>query len=269
MLIDFHTHVFPEKIAQSTIDALASKSKTTPYTNGTVDGMVDALERANADIAVTLPVLTKASQFDSVTKFAISVNERFANSTKKLISFGGMHPECDNVDDKLKYLKSVGIKGIKIHPDYQATFFDDQSYIDIIKCAKKYGLIVITHAGIDAGYVGQPVRCPIDKILKVIEQVDYDKLVLAHFGANMLWEDVEKFLAGKNVYFDTAVTLPKINKQTFLNILEKHGADRILFATDCPWGDIKTAYEILKSFNLDNEIFEKITYKNAVKLLGI
>ena len=131
-----------------------------------------------------------------------------------------MHPDCDNVDDKLKYLKSVGIKGIKIHPDYQATYFDDQRYIDIINCAKKYDLIVVTHAGIDAGYIDQPVRCSIDRALNVIEQVNYDKLVLAHFGANRLWEEFERQIAGKNVYIDTAVTLPYINKQTFFNILE-------------------------------------------------
>ena len=269
MLIDFHTHIFPEKIAESTINALASKSGSTPYTDGTANGMLDAMSRANADICVTLPVLTKATQFDSVTKFAISVNERFENSSRKLISFGGMHPDCDNVDDKLKYLKSVGIKGIKIHPDYQATYFDDQRYIDIINCAKKYDLIVVTHAGIDAGYIDQPVRCSIDRALNVIEQVNYDKLVLAHFGANRLWEEFERQIAGKNVYIDTAVTLPYINKQTFFNILEKHGSDKILFATDCPWGDIKEGYEILKSYQLDKEVFDKITHKNALKLLGI
>ena len=61
MLIDFHTHIFPEKIAQSTINALASKSGTIPYTDGTVDGMLKALDRASADIAITLPVLTNKS----------------------------------------------------------------------------------------------------------------------------------------------------------------------------------------------------------------
>ena len=65
MIIDFHTHVFPDKIAQSTISALQSNSGTTPNTNGTVQGMLDAMARANSDICVTLPVLTKASQFDS------------------------------------------------------------------------------------------------------------------------------------------------------------------------------------------------------------
>lgn len=269
MLIDFHTHIFPDKIASSTIGALSSNSGTKPNTDGTTQGMVDALKRANANIAVTLPVLTKASQFDSVTKFAISVNETFKDSKLKLISFGGMHPDCEDVDQKMAYLKSVGIKGIKIHPDYQATYFDDQKYIDIINCAKKYDLIVVTHAGVDDGYVGHPVRCTIDRALSVINQVNYDKLVLAHFGGHKLWEEVLDKIAGKNVYIDTAFTLHEIQRETFLKIVEKHGADKILFATDCPWRDIKDDYEILMSFNLDKQTMEKITHKNAIKLLGL
>lgn len=269
MIIDFHTHIFPDKIAQTTINALAKNSGSTPYTDGTVQGMLNALDRANADIAVTLPVLTKASQFDSITRFAIAVNEQFKNSNRKLISFGGMHPDCDNVDEKLAYLKSVGIKGIKIHPDYQSTYIDDDRYINIIKCAKKYDLIVITHAGIDCGYIGQPVRCSIDRALKVIEEVDYEKFVLAHFGGNKLWDEVLEKIAGKNVYLDTAVTLQEIKKETFLKIVEKHGADKILFATDCPWSDIKGDFEKLMTFDLDKQTIDKITHKNALKLLGV
>ena len=78
MLIDFHTHVFPEKIARQTIDFLASKSQNKPFTDGTVEGMLGALNRADADIAVALPVLTKPTQFDSVIKFACLVNENFS-----------------------------------------------------------------------------------------------------------------------------------------------------------------------------------------------
>ena len=137
MIIDFHTHVFPDKIAGSTISALAGNSGTRPNTDGTVKGMIEALNRAKADIAVTLPVMTKATQFDSISKFAIAINEQYKNAEKRLISFGGMHPDCENVDEKLAYLKENGILGIKIHPDYQGTFIDDERYINIIKCAKK------------------------------------------------------------------------------------------------------------------------------------
>lgn len=269
MIIDFHTHVFPDKIAGTTIGALSNNSGTRAHTDGTVQGMLDALDRANADIAITLPVLTKPTQFDSVAKFALSVNERFKDSKRKLISFAGMHPDCDNVEEKMAYLKSVGFKGIKIHPDYQNTFFDDEKNVNIIKLAKKYDLIVVTHAGVDDGYKDQPVRCTVDRALSVIEQVDYDKLVLGHFGGHKLWEEVYEKLAGKNVYFDTAFTFHEIQKDLFVKILDKHGVDKVLFATDCPWRDIKDDFDILSSYGLKSADMDKITHLNAIKLLGI
>ncbi|MBE7081005.1 MAG: metal-dependent hydrolase [Clostridiales bacterium] len=269
MIIDFHTHIFPDKIASSTIGALASNSGSTAYTDGTVKGMVDALTRANADIAIALPVLTKATQFDSVLNFACSVNEQFKNEKRKIISFAGMHPDCDDIDGKMKKIKSLGIKGIKIHPDYQSTYIDDPRYIEILKCAKKYDLIVVTHSGIDNGYIGQPVRCPVDKVLKVIEEVNYDKFVLAHFGAHKLWNEVLDKLAGKNVYFDTAFTFHEIDKDLFKEIVCKHGSKKVLFATDCPWRDIKDDYEILSSYGLKKECLDNILYKNALKLLNL
>ena len=269
MIIDFHTHVFPDKIAKSTIETLKLRSNGNPSTDGTVDGLVMAMERANADICVTLPVLTKASQFDSVTKFAQSVNEKFSGQKRRLISFAGMHPRCEDIDGKMAYLKSIGIKGVKIHPDYQSTYIDDDGYVEILKCAKKYDLIVVTHSGVDDGYKGETVKCPPERVLKVIDAVGHDKFVLGHYGAHKQWNEVLECLAGTNVYFDTAFTLHEIDEDLFKKILDKHGEDKVLFATDCPWRDIKTDVDILKSFNLSKETQDKIFYKNALRLLNL
>lgn len=269
MLIDFHTHIFPDKIAHSTISALASNSGTMPSTDGTVSGMIEAMKRAEADICITLPVLTKPTQFESVAKFAISVNEQFKTSAKRLISFGGMHPLCDDIDGKMAFLKENGIKGVKIHPDYQSTFIDDAGYIEILNCAKKYDMIIVTHSGVDDGYSGHPVRCTPDRILKVLDKVGYSKLVLGHFGAHKMWEEVLAKLAGLDVFFDTAYTLHEIDKNTFCKIVEKHGAEKILFATDCPWRDIAEDKRILQSYGLDKDVEDQIFYKNALKLLNL
>lgn len=269
MIIDFHTHVFPEKIAKPTIDALTIKANGHPTTDGTVEGLIKQMEKGNCDIAITLPVLTKPTQFDSVLRFASQINERFSKEGNKLISFAGIHPRCEDIDGKMAEVKSLGIKGVKIHPDYQETFIDDDGYIEILKCAKKYDLIVVTHAGVDDGYLDRPVMCPPDKILKVLEEVDHGKFVLGHYGAHKQWAEVLEKIAGKNVYLDTAFTLHEIEENLFKEILFKHGEDKVLFATDCPWRDIGDDVATLKSYNLSQEIQDKIFYKNAIKLLGI
>ena len=70
-------------------------------------------------------------------------------------------------------------------------------------------------------------------------------------------------------YFDTAYILRFIGKEQFEKILRKHGEDRILFASDSPWSDIKNDVDILRSFNLEKSVEDKIFYRNAMKLLGL
>ena len=269
MLIDFHTHIFPDKIAEKTIKALATNSNSTPYTDGTDLGLIKNMENGGADISVNLPVLTKPNQFDSVLEFAQIINAKYEHAKRRIISFAGMHPYCDDIKGKMKRIKDLGIKGIKIHPDYQETFIDDERYVEILKAAKDNDLIVVTHAGVDNGYIGKPVRCPPELSKKVLEKVNYKKIVLGHYGGHKQWQKVLDLLADFNVYFDTAFTFYKISEELFKKILYAHGEDKILFATDCPWSDIKHDKETFLSYNLSKQTEDKILYKNALKLLNL
>ena len=269
MIIDFHTHVFPDKIAKSTVDALKEKSNGTAYTDATLLGLVSSMETAGINISITSPVLTKSTQFDRVTQNVLEINNKLDYDGKKIISFAGMHPDCEDIEGKIKHLAELGFMGIKIHPDYQQTNFNDEKYIKIIKCAKEHDLIVLTHAGVDNGYKDYPIRCTPDMVLDVYSKVPYNKLVLAHYGAHKMWEEVYDKLCGLDLYFDTAFSLHQIDEKLFKKILEKHGADKILFATDSPWSDQKEYVKIIKSFNLGKETEDKVFYKNALKLLNL
>ena len=269
MVIDFHTHVFPDKIAKKTIDFLAEKGGNTPNSDGTVLGLYNALLNGKVDLAVALPVLTKPEQFESVLNFVTKVNEEFSSGAKKIISFGGIHPACEDIKGKLKRVKDAGLKGVKIHPDYQNTFIDDEGYIEILKCAKDLDLIVVTHAGVDCGYRDCTVKCPPSLTKKVIDKVGHEKFVLAHLGGSEMVDDVITYLAGEKVYFDTAYVLKRLKKEEFSSVLDKHGEDRILFASDFPWSSMDEDVKILKSFVNNGEIRDKILYKNALSLLGL
>ena len=267
MIIDFHAHVFPDKIAQKTVDFLAIKGGTKPDYNGTVEGLEKANDTAGVDLAVCLPVLTKPTQFDSVLGFAVSLNDKYKG--KKILSFAGIHPLCDDIEGKLQAVKNAGIKGVKIHPDYQETFIDDDNYIKILETAKKLDLIVVTHSGIDCAYKDCDAMCPPDRARKVIDKVKHEKFVLAHMGAAEMVDEFLELVAGLDVYIDTAYVLKYLTKEQFTAILNKHGEDKILFATDAPWSSAVEDLKILKSFVTDERVLEKILYKNACELLGI
>ena len=269
MIIDFHTHVFPDKIAARTVAALEKNGNATAYSDGTASGLINSLRRAGADVAVNLPVLTSPTQFESITRFAGEINSR-EYSDAKIISFAGVHPDCEDVGEKLVQLKELGFLGIKIHPDYQGTFIDDQRYVRIFEFAKALGLIVVTHAGQDGAYIGQPIKCTPSRVLNLLDKIGgYSKLVLAHVGANAMYDEVYSTLAGEDFYFDTALCLRDVGKDAFKRLVNKHGDGKILFATDSPWRDIAEEIGILKSYSLGEDTEKKIFSENARLLLGI
>lgn len=269
MIIDFHTHIFPDSMAEKTIRYLSEKGQILPCSDGTVGGLLKRMEEAGVDLAITLPVLTNPAHFDHVNQYAASVNEELANARRRLISFAGIHPRCEEIEKKMAWIKKNGFLGVKIHPDYQDAFINDEGYIRILEAAKEEDLIVVTHAGADCAFRGQPVKCPPALALEVIRRVKHPKLVLAHYGGNEMADEVLEHLCGEDVYFDTSFVLKAIGEQTFRAILERHGEDKILFATDSPWSDIREDLAILQSFSLQKKTEEKLLCGNAKKLLGI
>lgn len=268
MIIDFHTHIFPDKMAEKTIAFLSEKGGIPSFSNGSSAGLVDKMKNAGVNISITLPVLTNPAQFESVNRFALEINQSFSTKENRLISFAGIHPLCEDIDNKMRFIKESGFLGVKIHPDYQQTFIDDESYIKILQCAKEYDLIVVTHAGIDVAYRDK-VHCTPQRALNLIRKVPHSKLVLAHLGGVEMSEQVIDTLCGEDVYFDTAYVLRDTSKDTFEQILEKHGSHKILFASDSPWSDMEEDVKIIKSFGLDKKVEEKIFFENAKLLLGI
>ena len=100
-MIDFHTHIFPEKIAERTITYLSNICDMDPYTNGMKQGLLQSADEAGIDICVLLPVATTPSQFESINRFALQFQEG------RLISFGAIHPENENLKDKIRWIKEL------------------------------------------------------------------------------------------------------------------------------------------------------------------
>ena len=263
MIIDFHTHIFPDKIAAKTIAALADAANVKAATDGTLSGLMQSMNENGVDVSVIQPVVTKPDQFDSINEFAHYVNTKYEG---RLISFGGIHPDCEDYKGKLDRIKDMGMAGIKIHPDYQRVMIDDVRYMNIIEYADELGLVILTHAGIDIG-LPDPVHCPPEKARYVLDKLKPKKFVLAHYGAWKQWDEVYEYLAGADVYLDTAFTFDYIRKEQFMKIFEKHGADKILFATDSPWSGQGESIEALRSLPISHEDLEKIQSGNALKLL--
>lgn len=273
MIVDFHTHIFPEKIAAKTIQKLERIGHARAFTDGREISLVESMEHAGIDVSVVLPVVTSPEQFYTVNQFAQHLNEKYEGMPHRLISFGGIHPDTPDYKKELRAIKYLGLPGIKLHPDYQNTYFDDIRYMRILDYASELGLTCVTHAGIDIGFPDN-TRCTVERILKVLNEVAPKNLVLAHYGGYRFWEEVESLIAGRDVYLDTAFIFDLISEKVFLNILKKHGADKILFATDSPWSGQEESLARLKAivakdYSIKWGDIENILGQNAIKLLRL
>ena len=278
MVIDFHNHFYPDKIAAKAIDKLTKCADIVAYTDGTLKGLSDDLRNSGYDLGVVLPVATAPKQVESINTNATLIQESYDN----IISFAAMHPDYENYKDEIFRIKELGLKGIKLHPDYQNTFFDDDRMLRILDEAFKNDLIVVVHAGLDIG-LPEPVHTGIEQILNVLDifKDRAQKLVLAHTGAWAMWDDVLEKIAGRNVYMDISFSLGStkrlsngeeiklLDDDLLVKIVRKHGVDKVLFGTDSPWGDHKMMLDKFMTLPFTKEEQEQILYKNAKQLLGI
>lgn len=282
MIIDFHTHTFPDAIAERVLHKLAKASGTAPATDGTLSGLAASMKEAGITWSVNLPVMTGAEQVVSVNSNMLQRQE--AMKADGILTFGGMHPDFEDYRTELKRLADAGIKGVKLHPAYQNVDLDDIRMMRIIACASELGLVTIIHAGIDIGIYDHNYSSTA-QVLTVLKDVQPEKFVLAHMGGWACWHEVESDLAGAPLWMDTAFTIGPLDPnpdaepgpysritladEDFLRLARKHGTDRILFATDSPWQPQKRYAERFKTLGLTAEEQERILYRNAAELLNL
>jgi len=261
MVIDFHTHCFPDKIAERAIEKLTHNSALMPYTDGTANGLLNIMEKDGIDISVVLNISTNEKQQKSVNDFAKEIN------SEKIVSFGSVFPFADDVLDELERIKDLGLKGVKFHPEYQSFFVDDERMKPVYKKISELGLICVFHAGEDYGYP-PPYHSTPERLRRALSWFD-SPVVAAHWGSQNMGADTLKYLCGTEIYFDTAFGYGSIPKPIVYEILEKHGADKILFASDCPWHAPSMDLFQVDRLDISDTEKEKIKWQNAKKLLNI
>ena len=263
MIIDFHTHIFPERIAERAMGSLSSFSGFLPVSDGTLNGLKKSMNEAGVDKSVVLGIATNAHQQASVNDYLISIKD-----DESVIPFGSVYPDAPDALLELERIKAAGLKGIKLHPEYQQFYVDDEKMKPIYKKISELGLILVFHAGFDYGYPA-PYHCMPENLKNALKWLD-TPVVAAHFGGQDCREEVLRTLCGlPSLYLDISFSYGTISKPTAEKIIEKHGADKILFASDSPWHNPAWEIHMVENLSLTKEEKEKIYCKNAVKLLNI
>lgn len=264
MIIDIHTHAFPDAIAERAIKSLIQgcNGEYMPCSNGTVSGLLDNMDKFHIDLSVVQPVVTKPSQTKTLNEWAQSIQ------CDKIISFGGIHPATDDYKRDVDFVCGLGLKGIKLHPEYQQFEIDDPKMLKIYDYILSKGLIILFHAGYDPAYP-PPIHSSPKRFAEISREMQGGVMIAAHLGGQRQWDEVEEYLAGSNMYMDTSMGFNYYPHDRFLRIVEKHGADKILFGTDSPWSRGDEEIKTLNSLSLTDEQKELIFHKNAERILGL
>ena len=262
-LIDVHAHFFPDNIAPATIDFLEKEADIKAFGAGTAASLLEEMKRDGVTLSINAPVATKKEQVVSINRKMIEFNK----SSKEIICFGSMHPDFNqigNIEEEISFIAKHGIKGIKLHSEYQSFYPDEDRLQPVYEACVKNNIIILFHAGVDFAYESEVKATP--KRLSGIVKIPGLKTILAHFGSYRQWDDVIKYLSGTPAYFDTAYSA-EVTPETCSNLVQTHGEDKILFGTDFPWQTAGMIKGMLEGAGLAKETLEKIYYKNARKLL--
>ena len=263
MIIDFHVHMFPDAMAQKTIDILAEKAKLTAYSDGSVSMTLAKMQKAGVTKAVHQNIATNPRQMKKVNDFAI-----YTNQLDAFVSFGSVHPDAPDYEAELDRLCEAGIRGIKLHPDYQQFFIDDVHMQPIYEAALKRGLIILFHTGLDYG-LPDPVHATPEAVSHTLGLFSGEKVVFAHMAGFSMNEEAVEHVIGRDVYIDTSCMTGFAEPEMFKMMLEAHKPDKILFATDFPWNNFEREVHSIENMPLAPTLKQNILWKNAEKLLGL
>ena len=230
MVIDIHTHCFPDALAQRALASLTAAGGVPPRTDGTVKGLKKSMAAGGVDCSVIQHIATRPAQTPGINRWAAEINGG------SVFCFGTIHPDYQGFKEEIRFLKEAGVPGIKFHPDYQDFFVAEKRMYPIYEAIAEAGLTVLFHAGLDIG-IPAPYKCMPDKLRQVLDDFPGLTVVAAHMGGYDYWNDVEEYLLGEKLYLDTSYCLTGMDAGRMRGLIRGHGADKILFGSDSPWKD--------------------------------
>lgn len=263
--IDYHTHIFPDKLAKPAMDALAAESGDyRPVTDGTLKSLLESMERANISASLVANIATKPSQMMPILEFCKQIK------SDRIHPFVSFHPSNDtyDVEEMLGDAHQFGIRGVKLHPMYQNFDIDDKYMYGFYELIAGMGLQIMFHTGYDMAFPGN-TQGDVERVRKTANWFKDLTIVCTHVGGWKQWDRIACLRDCRNVYTETSLTLTEIPDEEFVKALSFFDEDRVLFGSDSPWADQKEMVERTLRLKIPDRMKEKIMWRNAGRLLGL
>ena len=261
-VIDSHCHIYPEKIAERAVAGTDNFYGVTSFNKGTIADLLEKGDKAGVDRFIVQSVATTPHQVKSINEFIASSVD---SAPHRFTGLGTLHPESYDIVGDIEHLVSLGLKGVKLHPDIQRFKLDDYRCLKIYEECEKRGLKMLLHTGDKRYDYSNPNR-----LLPLLKTYTDLIFIGAHFGGYSIWDEAAEKLSGfDNFYVDCSSSFGFITKEKAKELIKKYTADKILFGTDYPMWDIKAELDYFFSLGLDEQEIKSILSLNAIKLFGV
>jgi predicted TIM-barrel fold metal-dependent hydrolase len=265
LILDFHTHIYPEWVAAKILPAAKRKLKVEVPGSGAPEDLRRMMQAAGIAGSVLLPLAKGREDVSSLNDWILSVSRE----NRELTAFGAVHPFMPNLEAELDRLAARGVKGVKMMPLLQEVYPDDPRCGRLFEALIEKKMILVAHAGRDPLDRPEVFGTP-DRFARTIECYPELRLVLAHLGGLRMWDDVRRYLlsAGENVYFDTAYVSFYMGPEEMGELIRDIGPQRVIFGSDYPWEEPGRAAEIIRGLGLSATEEQAVLGKNAAMLLN-
>lgn len=256
-IIDMHNHAFAEKISDKAVTNLGKfYNFDLVGKKGTYEDLKYNIKKAGIEKFLFCATATTVNQVENLNNYIL------AHLESDNIGFGSMHKDYENPIEEIKRITSLGIRGIKLHPDFQRFCADDEKLEPIYSYCRDNKIPILIHSGDKRFDFSSPKR-----IRNIIDNFKGIKLIAAHLGGYSEWEESKKYLCGQNVYFDTSSAIAFLDPKESAEIIRYHGADKVFFGTDYPVTTHEEELERFFKIPLTEKEREAILYNNAAKFL--
>lgn len=257
-IIDAHAHIFPQKIAAKASASIGAFYGLSMRYSGLLDELMSLGGQCGITGYLVSSTATAPHQVPSINNF---IRDCCA-AHPQLIGFGSMHPDYPDPDGELDRMVELGLRGVKLHPDFQKFAIDDRRVYPLYERIRAHGLPILMHMGDDRYDYSGPAQ-----LARMLDAVPGLVVIAAHFGGYTKWDDVPRWLAGRpEVYYDTSSTLAFIPAEQAREMIGLLGEDRFFFGTDYPMWDPRSELERFFSLGLTDAQNRKILFDNFARL---
>lgn len=259
MIIDSHAHIFPDKIAARAADGISSFYNMRVRFDGSVGSLLEINRKAGVDRAIVQSVATVQEQVHNINNF---VSEQVKLHPQELIGFGALHPDFPGIGAETERIISLGLRGIKLHPDFQHFNVDDPKAYPIYEAAEGR-LPILFHVGDNRYDYSSPKR-----LYNVMKRFPKLTIIGAHLAGWTKWDEAAELFSGGVIYADLSSSLYAMTPEHAAELIRKIGTNRVMFGTDYPMWSAVEELERFRRLPLTAAEQQDILYRNALRLLG-